>query len=136
MGKHTDIFREGDRILVLGVGFWGDNFPYGGKFLGVSFSGEILHWEVLSEFLYEISFYLSYFLFAYYSIVHMEMFQENCPGEIFNMTRYLRNNLHRSWMSKVIRKMTRTYDFSKWKYGKENSSIGKKLKSDFFFLHC
>jgi len=39
---------------VLGLGFVGDDFPYGGKFTGLSFPGGILHWGDLTELLYEI----------------------------------------------------------------------------------
>jgi len=51
---------------VLAVDFHGDNFAWGGKFPGVNFPGEVLHWGDLTEFLYEILFIC--IIFSFYQL--------------------------------------------------------------------
>ena len=53
IGKYTDIFK-GRKKIFWGWIFYGENFSLGWKFLGVNFSGEILHGENLPEFVYRM----------------------------------------------------------------------------------
>ena len=41
---------------MLGVGFHGENYPWGGIFLEVNVPGKISYWGDLTEFLYETLF--------------------------------------------------------------------------------
>ena len=54
--------------------FHGDNFQRGGKFLGINFPRKILHWRNLSEFLYEILFFVLLCLYR------LNFTSEDTPG--------------------------------------------------------
>ena len=58
IGTYTEVFLRGGGDFVFGVGFRGDDFdfPCGGKFLGVTFPGEILYYGNSQNFCTKILF--------------------------------------------------------------------------------
>ena len=73
----------------MGVGFHRENIMWRWKFLGINFPEKILHWEDLTEFLYEIVS-ISYFLYAD-SMLHVYMFWRNVRGNFQHVWDCLRN---------------------------------------------
>ena len=104
IGKHT--LFSGEWGSLLGLVFNWEDFYWGGKFLEMNFSREILYWEI-----WHIS-YTKFLLVVLRYLFHFNFARGDVSGAIFHKFGFPGKNAMERDISIVIEKPIRNYSFS------------------------